>query len=71
MSSLAEIKTAAQTLSFKQREKLLLLVAASLRKERQHLPKPRMFSSRQIQSWIAEDERQMRKFLTGSKDSRK
>ena len=66
MSTLAEVENAARTLSVKEREELLLSLAASLREDGGTLPLPREFSAEQIQGWIAEDERGMQEFLACS-----
>ena len=62
MSALAEIKRAAAGLSPKDKEHLILFVGAQLRADGARLTKPRRFSPEQIQSWIAEDEADMRRF---------
>ncbi len=56
MSTLAEIKNAAEELTIDEMEELLLFLAIRLRTDRQMAPPPRQFSREQIRSWIAEDE---------------
>ena len=56
MNTLADIETAAGALSEREKQELLLFLAASLRRERTKLPEPRRFSIDTMRSWIAEDE---------------
>jgi hypothetical protein len=60
MSTLAEIEAAADALSPEQKQELLLFLIARLRGT-STLPEPRKFSREQIDSWIAEDEEDMRR----------
>jgi len=62
MSSLAEIETAAEKLSPQQKQELMLFLGERLRVERAGLPEPRQFSRDQIQSWVAEDEADLKHF---------
>jgi hypothetical protein len=62
MSSLAEIEQAAEKLSPLQKQDLILFLGARLRAERASLPEPREFSREQIQSWLAEDETDLKRF---------
>lgn len=61
MSTLAEIESAADSLSPEQKQELFLFLAARLRGAGQ-LPPPREFSREQIAGWIADDEDGMRRF---------
>lgn len=65
MSTLVEISNAAQKLTPDERRQLLLELAASLRNERQPLPAPREFSMEEMQSWMDEDEADMKRFREG------
>ena len=56
MSSLAEIEAAADALPAKQKQELILFLAARLRAEADELPEPREFSREQIDQWIKDDE---------------
>jgi hypothetical protein len=56
MSTLTEIESAARRLSVQDRQKLLVMLAASLREEQQPLPAPRGFSDDQLRAWIDQDE---------------
>ena len=62
MSTLAEIEQAASVLPPKDKEQLMLFLGAQLRAEGARLPEPRRFSREQIESWIAEDETDLRRF---------
>lgn len=62
MSSLAEIEQAAAALSPQQKQELMLFLGARLRAERAGLPEPRQFSREQVQSWVAEDETDLKRF---------
>ena len=62
MSSLAEIEQAADKLSPQQKQELMLFLGARLRTGRAGLPEPRQFSREQVQSWVAEDEADLKKF---------
>jgi hypothetical protein len=62
MSTLAEIEKAAEQLPPQQKQELMLFLGARLRAERAGLPEPRQFSREQVQSWIAEDETDLKRF---------
>ena len=62
MSSLAEIEKAAEALSPQQKQELMLFLGERLRADRANLPEPRQFSREQIQSWIVEDESDLKRF---------
>jgi len=62
MSPLAEIEKAAEKLSPEQKQELMLFLGAKLRAERAGLPESRQFSREQVQSWIAEDEVDLKRF---------
>jgi hypothetical protein len=62
MSSLAEIEKAAEMLPPEQKQELMLFLGARLRAERAGLPQPREFSREQVQSWVAEDEADLKRF---------
>jgi hypothetical protein len=61
MSTLIEIEAAVKKLPAKEKEQLLMLLAQSLRAERQQLPEPRQFSAAETAAWMDEDERDMNK----------
>ena len=65
MSTLAEIEAAADALPVEQKQELLLFLAARLRAQGAALPEPREFSREQIESWIEEDQADMRRFREG------
>ncbi len=65
MSTLAEIESAATALPAREKAKLLLFVAGQLRAEGAPLPEPRLFTPEQLQTWMDEDEEDMRKFRAG------
>jgi hypothetical protein len=56
MSTLAEIETAADSLSSEEKEELLRFLAMRLRKDRA-MPKPRINSDEELASLLAEDKR--------------
>lgn len=62
MSSLAEIEKAAEALSPQQKQELMLFLGARLRAARARLPEPRQFSREQVQSWVAEDKVDLKRF---------
>lgn len=62
MTTLAEIEAAAAALPPEQKEQLFIFLAAHLRSEQGNPPPPRKFSREQIQSWIDQDEADMRQF---------
>jgi hypothetical protein len=66
MRTLAEIETAASTLSSSEKAELLLFVAKQLRAERAPLPEPRLFTPEQLQGWMDEDEADMRNYRAGA-----
>jgi len=55
MSTLAEIETAADSLSSEEKEELLRFLAMRLRGNR-GLPKPRIYSDKELATMLAEDE---------------
>jgi hypothetical protein len=65
MSTLTEIEAAAEQLPADQQQELLLFLATKLRAQG-NLPEPRLFSSAQIEQWIADDEADMKRFLEGA-----
>ena len=64
MSTLAEIETAADSLSSEEKEELLRFLAMRLRKERAQ-PKPRIYSDDEISTMLAEDEGDGERFRQG------
>ena len=62
MSTLAEIEKAAGKLPQQQKLALMEFLGARLRADRSNLPEPRQFSREQIQSWVAEDEADLKRF---------
>ena len=66
MSTLAEIEAAADALPPDQKQELLLFLAARLRAQGAGLPEPRDISRQEIDSWIAEDQEDMRRFREGT-----
>ena len=62
MSTLAEIEQPTENLSPQQKQELILFLGARLRAERASLPEPRQFSREQVQSWVAEDEADLKRF---------
>ncbi len=64
MNTLAEIEAAADALPPKSKEELFLFLAARLRGAG-GIPPPREFSREQIEGWIADDEKGMRRFRAG------
>jgi hypothetical protein len=60
--SLSEIERAAEALPPEQKQELMLFLGERLRAERAGLPEPRQFSREQVQSWIAEDEADLKRF---------
>ena len=61
MTTLTEIKTAADALPPEQQLELLLFLAARLRAGSMAFPAPRKFSRNQLKAWIADDEEGMRR----------
>jgi hypothetical protein len=64
MSTLAEIETAADSLSAEDKEELLRFLALRLRKERT-APEPRIYSHDELASMLAEDEADGARFREG------
>ena len=64
MSTLAEIEAAADAQPAKEKQELILFLAARLRAEGDQLPSPREFRRDQIERWIADDQEGYRHFLT-------
>jgi hypothetical protein len=62
MSKLAEIEQAADSLPPEQKQELMLFLAARLRAGGARMPEPRKYSREQIQTWLAEDEAELRRF---------
>ena len=62
MSTLAEIEAAADALSPKQKQELMLFLAARLRAQGAKMPEPRTFSPDEIADWIARDEADLARF---------
>ena len=61
MSTLAEIEKAAEKLPQAQKQELMMFLGAKLRAERAGIPEPRQFSREQVQSWVAEDEADLKR----------
>ena len=64
MSTLAEIETAADSLSSEEKEALLRFLAMRLRKDRA-VPSPRIYSDNEIATMLAEDEADGERFRQG------
>lgn len=64
MSTLAEIKAAADSLSSEQKEELLRFLAMRVRRERT-LPAPRVYSDEELAVMLAEDEAAGARFQPG------
>ena len=64
MSTLAEIETAADSLSSEEKEELLRFLAMRLRKDRA-MPKPRIYSDAELATMLAEDEADGERFRQG------
>ena len=62
MSTLTEIESAARQLSPAERQHLLIFIAQMLREEGQFLPEPRAFSPVEMQTWMDEDEQDLKEF---------
>ncbi len=60
MSTLAEIEAAADALAPDEKQRLILFLAARLRSEGVGTPPPRTLTRAQIDTWIAEDEAELR-----------
>lgn len=65
MSTLTEIEKAAESLAPRDKQELMLFLAARLRVEGARLPEPREFSREEMESWIAEDDSDLQKFKQG------
>jgi len=61
MSTLAEIEQAVEKLPAQQKQELMLFLGAKLRAERAGIPEPRQFSRDQVQSWVSEDEADLKR----------
>lgn len=66
MTTLAEIEAAADALPPEQKQELLLFLAARLRAQGGTTPAPRTFPQTQMDSWIAEDEADMKRLGDGA-----
>ena len=64
MSTLAEIENAADSLPVEEKEELLRFLAMRLRKDRA-LPKPRIYSDKELATMVAEDESDGERFRQG------
>jgi hypothetical protein len=62
MSTLAEIEKAVEQLPSRQKQELMLFLGAKLRADRAGLPELRQFSGERVQSWVAEDEADLKRF---------
>lgn len=62
MSTLQEIESAARDLPPAKQQELLVFLADSLRAQGRPLPEPRRFSAAEMQSWMDEDDRDLREF---------
>jgi hypothetical protein len=62
MSTLAEIEAAAAALPPKEKQELMLFLAARLRADGAEMPEPRKFSREQMAAWVTEDEADLRRF---------
>ena len=49
-----------------ERQRLLIVLAESLRSEGRSLPSPRSFTAAEIKAWIEEDERDLAEYRHGS-----
>ncbi len=65
MSKLAEIEQAADSLPPQEKQELMLFLAARLRAEGARMPEPRKYTHEQIQTWLDEDEAELRQFKRG------
>jgi len=66
MSTLAEIKQAAEVLPVEQKQRLVAFLLTGLRKDGAPLPPPRDIPKATIEQWVAEDEEGFRKFKAGA-----
>jgi hypothetical protein len=66
VSTLAEIKQAAEVLPVEQKQRLVAFLLTGLRKDGAPLPPPRDIPKATIEQWVAEDEEGFRKFKAGA-----
>jgi hypothetical protein len=66
MSTLQEIESAAKDLPPAKQQELLVFLADNLRAQGRPLPAPRSFSAAEMESWMDEDDRDMREFRGGA-----
>ena len=66
MKTLAEIERAAEQLPGAEQAELLYFLVQRLDEANLPLPEPREFSSEQLQSWMDEDEADLRRFKSGT-----
>jgi hypothetical protein len=66
MKTLAEIEHAAEQLPSPQKAELLYFLIQRLDEANLPLPEPRDFPAEQLQGWMDEDEKDMRRFKTGA-----
>ena len=66
MTTLAEIETAAETLSVPEQQQLMLYLAARLHSQGESLPHDPSIASGGIGDWMAEDEAAMRRIRPGA-----
>jgi len=66
MSTLMEIKKAAEALPPEQKQELLLFLASQMRASGDALPGPRQYTPQRVRGWLAEDESDMRRFREGA-----
>ena len=62
MSTLMEVEQAAVKLPAEEQQRLLRFLLRVVPVNEAELPEPRIFSSEEIQGWLAEDEAGMRRF---------
>jgi hypothetical protein len=65
VTTLADIEAAADALPAKEKQELLLFLAARLRGHGRELPEPRTFSREQMAAWITQDEADMKRLRQG------
>lgn len=65
MRTLAEIEKAAEALAPDEKERLILFLAARLRREGVRSPSPRTLTREEVDAWIAEDEAEVRALKRG------
>jgi hypothetical protein len=66
MSTLTEIEIAAEKLPLEQVQELILFLGMRLRRAGAAVPPPRKFSREQVDTWVAEDEEEMKQFREDS-----